>query len=146
MDIYSRLIQDHETQRDLCEKLAATDGATEERASLWNALKTELEAHASAEEQVFYAALMKKPDGTDEARHSVHEHQEMTKLIKELDEGDQGSGGWMNKFKVLKHQVIHHLDEEEKQIFPTGKKLIKDAVAKDMADTFETRKAAELKA
>lgn len=144
-NIYTRLIKDHDKQRELCEALSATNGATQLRTDLWTELKTELEAHAAAEEQVFYSALMKIPEGTDEARHSVHEHQEMTKLIKELDEGDQGSGGWMNKFKVLKHQVIHHLDAEEQEIFPKAKSLISSYVAQDMTLAFNTRKSAEVR-
>ena len=144
MDIYTRLKQDHEKQRDLCETLKNTHSGSQNRADLWQTLKVELEAHASAEEQVFYSALMKKPDGTEEARHSVHEHQEMTKLITELDAMDQSSDIWEKKFKTLAHDVVHHLDEEEKDIFPAAKKLIKTETAKSMVAEFNDRKPAEV--
>jgi len=98
MNIYTRLKQDHEKQRDLCEDLKKSRSGSQNRADLWDALKVELEAHAAAEEQVFYSALMKKPHGTEEARHSVHEHQEMTKLITELDAMDQTSDIWEKKY------------------------------------------------
>lgn len=144
MNIYTRLKQDHEKQRELCEELKSTRSGSQNRAVLWEKLKVELEAHASAEEQVFYSALMKKPDGTEEARHSVHEHQEMTKLITELDAMDQSADVWEKKFKKLAHDVIHHVDEEEADIFPAAKDLIDAAKAKAMVEDFNKRKPAEV--
>lgn len=144
MNIYSRLKQDHEKQRELCEELKSTRSGSQNRADLWDALKVELEAHASAEEQVFYSALMQKPNGTEEARHSVHEHQEMTKLITELDAMDQSADVWEKKFNKLAHDVIHHVDEEEADIFPAAKKLIDADVAMAMVEDFNTRKPAEV--
>lgn len=144
MNIYTRLEQDHKKQRDLCEDIKSTRSGSKNRAELWEKLKVELEAHASAEEQVFYSALMQKPDGTEEARHSVHEHQEMTKLITEIDAMDQSADIWEKKFKTLAHDVVHHLDEEEADIFPAAKKLIDPETAKSMVEDFNTRKPAEV--
>ncbi len=144
MNIYTRLKQDHEKQRDLCDKIKSTHSGSKNRANLWEELKVELEAHAAAEEQVFYSALMQKPDGTEEARHSVHEHQEMTKLITELDAMDQSTDVWEKKFKKLAHDVIHHVDEEEADIFPAARKVIATQKASDMVEAFNTRKPAEV--
>lgn len=143
MDIYARLEKDHETQRDLCDRIKDSKPGSDERSELWTELKVELEAHAAAEEQVFYSALMQKPDGTEEARHSVHEHQEMSKLITELDAMDQSADVWDKKFKTLAHDVNHHVDEEETDIFPEAKELISDKVAKEMVEDFNKRKPAE---
>ena len=145
MNIYDRLKKDHEKQRELCETLKNTHSGSQNRANLWEELKVELEAHASAEEQVFYSALMKKPEGTEESRHSVHEHQEMTKLITELDAMDQSTDVWEKKFKKLAHDVVHHVDEEEADIFPVARKCIDSERAKDMVAEFNTRKPAEVK-
>ena len=143
MNIYSRLEKDHETQRELCTKIEGSKPGSDERSELWAKLKVELEAHAAAEEQVFYSALMQKPDGTEEARHSVHEHQEMSKLIAELDAMDQSADIWDKKFKKLSHDVNHHVDEEEADIFPEAKALISDDAAKEMVEDFNARKPAE---
>lgn len=143
MNIFTRLKQDHEKQRELCEELANTKNGSERRKQLWQDVRKELEAHAAAEEQVFYSVLMKKPDGTDEARHSVHEHQEMTKLIQELDAMDQNTDIWTKKFSKLKHQLFHHVDEEEADIFPVARELIDRDRATSMTKKFSERKAAE---
>lgn len=146
MNIYSRLKQDHQVQRDLCEELAKTREGSQNRQDLWEELYIELEAHALAEEQAFYAVLMEKPDGTEHARHSVHEHQQMTKLMTELNAMDQTAEVWIKKFKELKHKVIHHVDEEEADIFPAAKKVIDSDKAVTMAEKFDKRKSEEIKA
>ncbi|WP_017931150.1 hemerythrin domain-containing protein [Robiginitomaculum antarcticum] len=145
MNIYTRLKKDHEKQRELCKELAKTQSGSENRANLWEELKVELGAHALAEEQVFYSAMMEKPDGTEEARHSVAEHKDMTDLIEELDAMDQSADIWMKKFEKLKHEVIHHVDEEEADIFPVARKVISKDAAEDMAQDFDKRKDAEEK-
>ena len=145
MNIYNRLKEDHAAQREMCETIANTHSGSQNRADLWQKIKVELEAHAAAEEQVFYSELMEKPDGTDQSRHSVHEHQEMTKLITELDAMDQNADVWLKKFETLKHKVIHHVDEEEADMFPLARKLVGADKANAMAEDFEKRKAAEAK-
>lgn len=138
--IYTKLLKDHEKQRDLISKIKKTDGNTPERRELWEKLSLELEAHAAAEEQAFYSVMMEDEDGTSEARHSVHEHQEMTDLIKELHDLGTDNGGWMAKFEKLAHKVEHHLDEEEEDIFPVAKEIIDRDEAKDLAGKFTRRK------
>lgn len=145
MDIYERLIEDHGKQKGLAAGVADTEGNSAERRRLFELLRIELEAHAAAEEQVFYAELMSEPDGQDKARHSVAEHKTASDLIKELVQMDMSSSGWIQKFEKLKHEVEHHVDEEEREVFPLAKGLIKESRAKEMADEFEDRKQAEEK-
>lgn len=143
MAIYSRIKQDHEKQRRLAASLVETSGDTSERRTLWEDFKSEVEAHAAAEEQTFYAALIEKPESQEQARHSVSEHKETSDLIKELTEMDMASSGWLNKFHKLKEELEHHLDEEEEDVFPLARKVIDDAKAEQLATDFDRRKAAE---
>lgn len=144
MNIYDRLEKDHQKQRDLCEAIKATRGDSEKRNKLWKELRIELEAHASAEEQAFYSELMKEPKGTDETRHAVEEHQEMTEMIEVLDSLDMDADIWMSKFEKLAHKVIHHVDEEEAEFFPKAKEIFSADEAENMGKTFEDRKPAEV--
>lgn len=144
MDIYKRLEKDHEKQRTLCEDIKNTRGDSKKRNELWHTLKIELESHASAEEQAFYSELMKKPKGTDETRHAVEEHQEMTEMIEVLDNLDMDADIWMKKFEKLAHRVIHHVDEEEAEFFPKAKKIFTDTEALEMGKTFKERKPKEM--
>jgi hemerythrin superfamily protein len=144
MNIYTLLEKDHETQRQLCEDLKHTRGDSENRNRLWKKLRIELEAHASAEEQSFYSELMKDPDGTDETRHAVEEHQLMTEMIEVLDNLDMDADVWADKFDELAHKVVHHVDEEEAEFFPKAKKLFSEAEEKAMGEKFAERKPAEV--
>ncbi len=145
MTIYTRLEKDHDKQRDLIENIKKTQNGSKNRAQLWTDLKVELEAHASAEEQAFYSELMRDPDGTDETRHAVEEHQEMHEMISELDIMDQSEDLWLKKFEKLADKVVHHVDEEEAEFFPKAKKLFDKSEEKEMLKDFNERKPKEEK-
>ena len=144
MNIYQRLTQDHHTHRELASKITQTEGDSEERRSLWNQFKPDVEAHAAAEEQAFYGIMIQKPEGQDKARHSISEHEEISELIEDLGKVDMSSSGWLQKFNKLKDRLEHHMDEEENEIFKKAEKLIKDDKALELADTFDKRKKEEL--
>ncbi len=143
MDIYDRLTKDHDRQRELLRKISETEGDSENRRRLFAALKEEADSHAAAEEQTFYAALIEKPDGQEKARHSIAEHKDANDLLEELDELDMGSGGWLQKLKKLRHELEHHVKEEEEEVFPLAKTLIDESRAQDLAKKFEARKRLE---
>ncbi|GGD06352.1 hemerythrin domain-containing protein [Aquisalinus flavus] len=143
MDIYARLKKDHDTQRALGEKIVETEGDSNERRALWRRYRVELEAHASAEEQTFYAELMSHPEASDQTRHSVSEHKDAADLVEEIEDMDMSSPGWLTKFKQLKHDIEHHVDEEEEDVFDLARKTIDDAKAEALTDRFNERKPAE---
>ncbi len=142
--IYDELKQDHEKHRKLLADLDRTSGAGDGREALFRQLKQEVEAHAAAEEQTFYAALIGEPDGQPKARHSVHEHKTAADLLEELEELDFASGGWLSKFRKLKDELEHHMDEEEKEVFSRARKVIAESRAEKMSGAFRSRKKAEL--
>lgn len=146
MDIYDSLKKDHERQRTLAEILSKTEGASDGRQDLWPKFMAEIEAHAAAEEQVFYAELMAEPSATDQTRHSVAEHQQASKLVKEINDMDMSSSAWLPKFKELAHSIVHHVDEEEADVFPIAKNHISPSRAEALGKKFDDRKAAELTA
>lgn len=144
MDIYKRLEKDHDKQRELIDALTSSTPGSDERATLWTDLKVELEAHASAEEQAFYSKLMAEPEGTDDTRHAVEEHQHMHEMIEKLDAMDQSTDVWNDLFGKLAHKVTHHVDEEEKDFFPDAKDTLSDTQEKEALKEFNDRKDAEL--
>jgi len=144
MNIYERIRKDHEKHRDLLNKLAETSGDTEERKSLFNELLTDVKSHANAEEQSFYSLLMNDNDGQEKARHSVSEHKEANDLFDELEEMDMSNPHWLQKFKELKDELEHHMEEEENEVFTMARKVISDTRAKELTAKFNERKAQEL--
>jgi len=145
MDIYERIKEDHQIQRDLAARILKTEGNSDERQQLWDDFKPEAVAHANAEEQIFYAALIEKPDTQEQTRHSVSEHKEADDLIEEISDMDMSSSGWLQKFKKLKEDLDHHMDEEEEDVFSKARQVIDETQAQKMVKAFDGRKEAELK-
>lgn len=145
-NIYDTLKKDHDTHRDLLKRIAETSGDSPTRRDLWKEYFFDVSAHAAAEEEAFYAPLMEKQDGQPEARHSVAEHKELDDIMQEL-QGDieMDSSGWLTRFKTLKHDYEHHIDEEENDIFPAARKVLGDDTDGAMAEKFRQRKEKERK-
>ncbi len=53
------------------------------------------------------------------------------------------TGAWLTKFKQLKHDYLHHIDEEEEDHFPDFAKQLTAADEEHMREVFERRKKAE---
>lgn len=142
-DIFDRLKQDHDKHRDLLKQMADTRGASDERANLLETFTIEVKAHAAAEEQAVYSTMMRKPETTGETRHSVAEHHEIEEMLNDLAATDMSSSAWMQKFKDLRHEYEHHIEEEEEEHFPDFAKYLDDADLAHMRQVFQRRKEAE---
>lgn len=126
MTIFEELRADHDMQRDLIEQVLATSGASDERDRLFKALKTQLEAHALAEERFFYVPLMQFDETQEKGRHSVAEHHELDELIEAVVSSDQDSPGWLAQAKNLADKLLHHLEEEEQEVFPLAGRVLSE--------------------
>lgn len=145
MNIFEAIRQDHEKQRTLVDLLIKTHGSSEGRNELFHRLKDELERHALAEERYFYIPLMETDLAQEKARHSVAEHHELDELTEELEETDYSSPGWLATAKKLAERLIHHLDEEEQEVFQMAGKALpeksKTALAAEYREYMDTLKA-----
>ncbi|WP_372982681.1 hemerythrin domain-containing protein [Marinobacter sediminum] len=126
MTIFEELRADHDKQREMIDQVLATSGASEERDRLFLNLKKQLEDHALAEERYFYVPLMTFDATQEKARHSVAEHHELDELIEALSDAEQDSSAWLAHAKNLAHKLLHHLEEEEKEVFPNAGKILGD--------------------
>ncbi len=144
MNILDRLKRDHRSQESLLELLAETSGDSNQRRQLFERLSREATAHANAEEQTLYAALLEHSETQEQARHSIAEHQSADELIHELEELGTGSGGWLAKFEVLKRELEHHIKEEENEVFALATEVLADKDLAGLGEEFDQRKRAEL--
>lgn len=142
--IYAELKADHDRQRALLQQIEGTSRTSEERRDLFEELRKELMAHAAAEESSLYATMLADPELRDEARHSVSEHKEVDDLLGELVETPPHDLGWMTKFEQMKHRYLHHIDEEEEEMFPSAAKQLPKQEEERIAKVYEERKPAEL--
>jgi hypothetical protein len=139
-DIFARLKQDHDLHRELFARLC---NDADSRKAQFVRLTRELKAHAAAEEQALYSTMMRKPETTEETRHSVAEHKEIDDLLNDLAATDWQGREWQEKLERLRHRYIHHIDEEEDEHFPDFARHLTDQDVQFMRMVFERRKEAE---
>lgn len=139
--IFEYLKNDHDRHRKLLAQLSEAEPA--ERRPLFEELRKELQAHAAAEEESLYATMLACPDLRDYARHSVSEHKEIDDKLGELCDADPKSGDWKQTFGELRHRYLHHIEEEEEEMFPRAAEQLTPEAEGQMARVFERRKPRE---
>lgn len=142
-DIFETIKKDHNKHREMLDALENTSGDTERRRELFEAFTKDVKSHAAAEEQALYSKMLKKPDTTDETRHSVAEHQELDEALNDLAATDMASSAWLTKFKQLAEEYRHHIVEEEDDHFPNFKDNLSDEDRESLGAKFEKRKEIE---
>ena len=131
--IFEALRSDHETQRTLIDRLVETTGDSEHRRELFDDLTRELTSHAGAEERFFYVPLMESDTTQEQARHSVAEHKELDDFVEQLQGYDMSGPQWLQTARELRDRLLHHLDEEETEIFPVAGRVLSDPDKQSLA-------------
>ncbi len=137
MNIFESLRRSHLTQRMLADQLLETESRSRERLTLFKQLKTELSAHAAAEERCFYVPLIAHDRTQAASRHGIAEHHEMDELVEALEDIESVSPSWITQAKALRHKIYHHLADEEQGIFQQAAQVLTDAEKEALARAYE---------
>jgi hemerythrin superfamily protein len=124
-DAIKMLIADHREVSDMFEQFEQLgDRAKVSKAKLVEKICNALIAHTTIEEEIFYPAVRKalKEDGEDMVDEAVVEHASAKDLIRQLQEMNPDEDLYDAKVKVLGEQIDHHVEEEEKEMFPKARK------------------------
>jgi hemerythrin-like domain-containing protein len=99
--------------------------------SLAEQVFVELEMHAQLEENVFYPAVNEETEeGPALVKESLSEHETVKHLIQELRGMAHDTDAFDAKFQELIHNVEHHVEEEEAEMFP----LAEEELAEDLTE------------
>ena len=132
-DAIAMLKADHQKVRNLFQEYEAASDPRAKREIAAEAC-VELEMHAQLEENVFYPAVNEETDeGPELVKESLEEHQTMKALIKSLRDMGPDNKAFDTKFKELIQNVEHHVEEEEREMFP----LAEEELEEDMEDLRE---------
>jgi hemerythrin superfamily protein len=144
--IFDRLKQDHDAHRQLFAKMAEADREKDEDRleKLFEQFKVEVSAHAAAEDETLYATMLSRPDLREDAQHSVSEHKEIDDYLEELSELKFNGEAWRREFDKMKKRYLHHIEEEEEEMFPDAAKDLSAAEEEKLGKLFAKRKPAEL--
>lgn len=145
LDAITLLREDHKLLRKLSEELAeTTEAAIETRKKLLKRLESELKAHTTIEEELFYPALLDASEDIEDARRvaeGVEEHRACDKkVIPDLHKSDPSTIAHSGQLKVLKDYIHHHLKEEEEDMFPKVRELIGRKELQELGEKMLARK------
>ncbi|MBD7977230.1 MULTISPECIES: hemerythrin domain-containing protein [Pseudomonas] len=144
MNALDLLKQDHETVRELLDRLEkTTERAVKSRAEMLQKLQLELQIHTTLEEEIFYPAYT-QAGGKEEAvmaAEAKEEHRTVDSLVlPDLLNTDPGSIPFTGRLKVLKELLEHHIEEEEGELFPQAQKLFDKARLDELGLEMKSRK------
>jgi hemerythrin superfamily protein len=146
MDAIALLKQDHKTVKALLAELAdTTNRAQKTRTELLQKIATEIEAHTTIEEEIFYPAFKAADEKADDGKmffEALEEHRAAGDLVlPDLLKTDVQSDQFGGRAKVLKELIEHHADEEEKEMFPRARELMDKAQLEQLGERMAQRKA-----
>jgi hypothetical protein len=90
--------------------------------------------HTRIEEEIFYPEARGAIDNPELIDEAIVEHTAAKQLIAEIEAMEVGDQLLDAKIKVLGEQIRHHVEEEEKELFPKlqNAKLDLDALGREM--------------
>ena len=128
-DAISMLKADHDLVKKLFKDFEAAE-TTREKSAIAKQAILELKIHTTIEEEIFYPAVRKalkkaigREETTDLMDEADEEHHVAKLLIAELETMKASDDHWAGKFTVLSESVLHHVKEEETEMFVEARKL-----------------------
>jgi hemerythrin-like domain-containing protein len=79
---------------------------------------------ARGEEKVLYPALEPHATTHDIVLEGYQEHHVADLLLRELHQLAKDDEKWGAKFRVLEENLAHHIEEEERKMFPTARAVL----------------------
>jgi hypothetical protein len=113
------LKDEHHRFRELFDQAEGAKDAN--LANIARELCLRLTIHMTIEEEILYPAL-KPVIGADEVNEGIVEHQSGKRIIAELEQLDGTEELFAAKVHVLGEETIHHIDEEDEDLFADAKK------------------------
>jgi hemerythrin-like domain-containing protein len=82
----------------------------------------DLRVHTTLEEEIFYPAVREAIEDEDIMNEAAVEHETAKTLIDQLENMEPDDPNYFATFTVLGEYVMHHVKEEEGEMFPQAKK------------------------
>jgi hemerythrin superfamily protein len=118
LDVIETLVADHRTVDQYFDRFAAETDAGR-RTEILRDIVRELSVHAALEEQIVYPTMREVlSEGDAAADSSIDEHQQVKRLLADLEKLQVGSSEFADRFEGLLAAVQEHVAEEEGELFP----------------------------
>lgn len=124
-DAITLLKADHKAVEKLFkqfEKMKEDEDAIDEKVDLVAQICSELTVHTEIEEEIFYPAVRAATEEGDLMDEALVEHASAKDFISQLQSMKPDDEFYDAKVTVLGEYVMHHVEEEEGEMFPKAKK------------------------
>ena len=121
-DAIALLTADHEKVKKLFKSFESSGSSASKKQALVAEICTELTVHATIEEEIFYPAAREVLEDQDLLDEAEVEHASAKELIAQLEDMKPGDELYDAKVTVLGEYIDHHVNEEQKEMFPKIKK------------------------
>ena len=143
MDVIQLLKKDHKMVKKMFkefEDLSGSRGA-QKKPALVDQISQALMVHAQVEEELVYPAFQENRSMKDLVSEAKEEHQVAKYLLSGLEELQPDDEQYDAKVKVLCEYVMHHVKEEEKEIFPQAQKRLSAKRLEALGEQVEERRS-----
>lgn len=150
MNAIDLLKDDHKRVKSILDELSdSTERAVKKRSQLLAKLEMEITLHTELEEKILYPAFKSQGGKEEDVMYfeAKEEHRTVDALVlPDLKQTDPGTPEFSGRIKVVKELLEHHIEEEEKEMFPQAKKLLGKDKLEELGAQMEAMKAAYKKA
>jgi len=141
MDAMSLLKEDHEKVKKILGELeSTTDRGVKTREELFTKVKEELVVHEAIEEEIFYPALKEHSKTKEIALEGYEEHHVVDTVMAEIEGVAYDDEKWGAKFKVMKENLEHHIEEEEGEMFKQARQVFDEDELAQLGESMLARK------
>lgn len=117
MDILDLIKKEHRKVEALFSEIESTED-TQKLYEGFNQLYEEISLYVEVKEQVFYPAIRKHCEDTEElVGEAQKEHDQVKQLLEEMESLSPTSKEFQAKIRELKQVIQHYTKEEENQVF-----------------------------
>jgi len=115
-DAIQLLRQDHDEVRKMFEEFESSD--EDRKFELAAEICQALTVHSTIEEEIFYPQVRAAIEADDLLTEAEIEHDSVKQLIERVQEGEVDEVQLTAMIKVMNEYVNHHVNEEQRKIFP----------------------------
>jgi hypothetical protein len=124
----------------LSELESSTERGVKTRQELFATVREELTVHETIEEEIFYPALKEHPKTKEIALEGFEEHHVVDMVMAEIEGLPFDDETWGAKFKVMKENIEHHIEEEENDMFEKARQVFDEDELKALGEQMTARK------
>ncbi|MEX2048772.1 MAG: hemerythrin domain-containing protein [Gemmatimonadota bacterium] len=141
MNAISSLEEDHRKMKKLLSELeSTTERGVKTREELFATVKDELTVHETIEEEIFYPALKEHPKTKEITLEAYEEHHVVDMVMAEIEGVPYDDERWGAKFKVMKENIEHHIEEEENEMFKQARQAFDEDELEALGERMKVRK------